>query len=387
MQSQLKPRNVTNLTEIELASIESGLNLADGHARQELTTSQQKVISQLSDLFTLAAESSPALLDQKAQAAFLGAVGQHSAMSSAEVLSCYSSSISMEIFARSLQVSGVRRVALIHPTFDNIPDILKGMGLSLFPVSEECLLDGSGRLPEDIEVLFITTPNNPTGAVLAPEALTHWARVCSAKGVILALDASFRGFDERAQYDHYAILRQEGCRYVIMEDTGKLWPTLDLKIGFLAFSPQETLPLRRIYTDILLGVSPLIMLLVQRFSEDARDGGFCELQNFIHSNRVLLRDQLSSISGLSFPDPTSRISVERIALPPDLTGSAMWDVLRSRELHVLPCRQFFWAMPEAGEHFVRLALSRPHETIAAAANIIHSYADGLRRDSDAVLLE
>src|SRR5713226_7164286 len=154
LEGTMQPRCASNLTEIELAAIAAGINLADGHARHELTASQQKIVYQLHDLFFQAAEISPTLLDRRAQSAFLTAVGQHTAMSQAEVLSCYSSSVAMEIFARSLQASDIRRVALIHPTFDNIPDILRGVGMSLYPLSEVCLMDGSGFLPEDVEALF-----------------------------------------------------------------------------------------------------------------------------------------------------------------------------------------------------------------------------------------
>jgi enduracididine biosynthesis enzyme MppP len=361
-----------NLTEIELASIEAKLNLSDGHARQNLTPSQHRIVRELGDVFMLAAEASPAQLDARAQSAFLGALGQHAAISDAEVLSCYSSSVAMEILARSLQAENIQRVALVHPTFDNIPDILRGLRMDLLPVDERALMDGSAQLPADTQVLFITTPNNPTGQVLPADVLAHWARVCSANNIIIALDTSFRGFDERAQYDHYEILGRAGCRYVIMEDTGKLWPTLDLKIGFLGFSDNVQLPLRRIHTDILLGVSPFILLMVRRFAEDAAEGGFSELRRFVHSNRFLLRDRLSPLSGISFPDPASRISVERLAVPADLTGSAMFRALVERDIHVLPCRQFYWADPDAGERFIRLALSRPREVIATAATAIRS---------------
>jgi enduracididine biosynthesis enzyme MppP len=367
---------VSNLTELELAAIDDGINLADGHARHELTASQQKIIDQLGELFAQAADMLPGLLDQQAQSAFLTAVGQHAATSHAEVLSCYSSSVAMEIFTRSLQACGIRNVALMHPTFDNIPDILRGVGMNLFPMSEDSLLDASGVLPKDAQVLFITTPNNPTGRVLLPEALTRWARECSSRGVILVLDSSFRGFDERAQYDHYAILAREGCRYVIMEDTGKLWSTLDLKIGFLAFSRhEEELPLHRIYTDILLGVSPLLLLLIKRFSEDARDGGFAELHRFINSNRTLLRRQFSGISTIGFPDEDSRISVERLALSAGYVGSGMSHTLQQNAVHILPCRQFYWADPDSGERCIRLALSRPPEMIKAGADAIRNYIE------------
>jgi DNA-binding transcriptional MocR family regulator len=191
----------------------------------------------------------------------------------------------------------------------------------------------------------------------------------------MVLDTSFRGFDTTAQYDHCAVLADTGCRYVIVEDTGKLWPTLDLKIGILVFPPNDPLPLRRIYTDLLLGVSPLILLLVRHFAEDAAAGGFDEVHRFIAHNRVLLRHHLGNATPLSLADPDSRISVARIALPPGTLASEMCRALRGQNVHVLPCGQFHWAEPAAGEHFVRLALSRPPEAVTSAAAAIRDHVE------------
>ncbi len=369
------PGHISNLTEIELASFETGINVADGHARYDLTAPQQKLIGLLPDLFSQAAGEPVLTLDREAQCAFLSALGQDTATASADVLTCYSSSVAMEIFSRAVHAAGIRRAAVIHPTFDNIPDILRGVGIDLVPVSEEGLADGSAALPAGTEVLFITTPNNPTGTVIPPGVLAHWARACAARGIILALDTSFRGFDDRAQYDYYAILAAEGCRYVVIEDTGKLWPTLDLKAGFLVFPPAEQLPLRRIHTDILLGISPLILLLLRHFADDASDGGLAELHRFVAGNRLLLRRTLGTVPALAFADPASRISVERLTVPAGTTGTAVWRELRERSVHVLPCRQFYWADPDAGERYVRIALSRPPEMIAAVGAVIRDYAE------------
>lgn len=369
--------SLTNLTEIEICALESVVNVADGHARFELTPAQRKIVEMLPVLFDQASQMPANELDAQAQHAFLAAVGQHAALAGHEILSCYSSSVAMEILSRALSLSGRSNVALIHPTFDNIPDILRGMAARLWPVSEEQLAGGEPALPPECDVLFITTPNNPTGWVLGPGQLAFWARQCARQDVILALDTSFRGFDQRAQYDHYEVLGRAGCRYVVIEDTGKLWPTLDLKAGYLVFPSAEQLPLRRIYTDILLGISPLIMALIRSFAQDAGDGGFAELRRFIRTNRATLRDGLAGIAALSFPDAASKVSVERIAVPPEVTATQMWHDLRGSGVHLLPCSQFHWADQAAGERFVRVALGRPPEVIQAATAAIGSY--GLSR--------
>jgi enduracididine biosynthesis enzyme MppP len=359
-----------NLTELELAALESDINVADGHARHEPTPSQQRIIDRLPELFEQAASTPASELDREAQAAFLTSLGQASALRDAQALTCYSSSVAMEVFARALDAAGLRRVALIHPTFDNIADILRGCGLSLSAIQEDALADGRADVLDDAEVLFVTTPNNPTGTVLRQERLTFWGEVCAERGMIIALDTSFRGFDPRAQYDHYSVLVEAGVRYVVIEDTGKLWPTLDLKAGFLIFSDDIGLPLRRIYTDILLGVSPLILQLIKDLAEDASAGGLEELYRFVSGNRAILRNELTRAGMRRFPDADSRISVERVLVPPPGTATDLLHELRADGIHVLPCRQFHWADPTEGERFVRVALGRPPADIGKAAAAI-----------------
>jgi enduracididine biosynthesis enzyme MppP len=365
-----------NLTELEWLAVRTGINVADGHARQEPTGAQQKIISRLPDLFAQAATESEAVIDRDAQRAFLSALGQQCALTDAEVLTCYSSSVALEILGRSLLAVGARRIAMIHPTFDNIPDLLRGVGAALVPVPEEQLIDGSARLPAGTDVMFCTTPNNPTGRVVPREVLAHWARVCERRGIVLGLDTSFRGFDVSAQYDHYEVLAEAGCRYVVIEDTGKLWPTLDLKVGLLVFSRHLSLPMRSIYTHILLGVSPFILLLVRHFADDAAAGGLAELHRFVAHNRALLRNHLGAAA---LPDLASRISVARVAVPAGRSATTMSRELRRTGVHVLPCRQFHWAAPEDGERYMRVALGRQPEVVDEAAAAIRdclARADG-----------
>lgn len=360
-----------NLTQFELRAERSGLNLADGHARQPLTASQSRVIDRLPELFRRAQRGVVPELDREAQTTFLSALGQHRALVCAEVLSCYSSSVAMEILARALWAAGLRRVGLIHPTFDNIPDILRGVGLRLSPVSEETLRRSDGLADEAIDVLFVTSPNNPTGTVLPEDLLAHWAGWCAERGVVLALDTCFRGFDPRAQYDHYRVLDDSGAEWVVIEDTGKMFPSLDLKVGFLAYARGVRMPLRHVYTDILLGVSPAILCLVTALADDAAMGGLAALHRFIGEHRALVRSALPDRG----PDPDSRISVERLALPAGLRASRVAADLRERDVHVLPGPKFHWADPAEGESFIRIALSRPREVVREGAEVVRSYLE------------
>ncbi|MFI7416477.1 enduracididine biosynthesis enzyme MppP [Nonomuraea sp. NPDC049684] len=360
-----------NLTEFECLALNSPLNLADGHARQALTASQARIIDDLPNLFAKAAARAPEEVELDACRAYLGLLGQHShPVGDGRVFACYSSSVAMEIFARALAQKG-EAVALIHPTFDNIPDILRGVGLNLLPLEEDVLHGGDlpRALLDAVSCVFVTTPNNPTGRVLPEERLRALAAQCAEHDVVLTLDTSFRGFDPRAHYDHYRVLEDSGCRWIVIEDTGKLWPTLELKIGWLVTSAEPGLPVAKVYSDILLGASPLVLALVQRFAEDAADGGLPDLHRFIAGNRALVRRSLAGLPDVDFPDPGSRASVERVRLG-RRSALEVWSALREHNVYMLPCQKFHWADPSEGDHMLRVALARPAASLSEAARAL-----------------
>lgn len=362
-----------NLTQLEFLALSRSLNFADGHARQDLTRTQTEIISELPDLFAVASKRSVQELEREAFSSYFRLLGQHSfPTAEGRVLSCYSSSVAMEIVARSL-ITEMQTMALIHPTFDNIPDILKGVGMNLVPVAEERLHDGplDAGLIGPAKSIFVTTPNNPTGRVLAEDRLKSLAALCARQGAVLVLDTSFRGFDTRAHYDHYAVLEASGCRWIVIEDTGKLWPTLDLKVGWLVTSANVGLPVAKTYSDILLGVSPFVLALITRLVEDAADDGLADLHRFIGVNRELVRSGLADVPGIEFPDVTSRGSVERILLG-QRSGIETWTAMRDRNVYILPCQQFYWADPAAGSNALRVALARPTASLAVAVRVMRS---------------
>ncbi|MEU1879087.1 enduracididine biosynthesis enzyme MppP [Streptosporangium sp. NPDC020072] len=352
-------------------ALNSRLNMADGHARQALTPGQARIIDDLPNLFAKTAASPPEVVELDACRAYLGLLGQHSHPGGdGRVLACYSSSVAMEIFARAMVREG-GPVALIHPTFDNIPDILRGVGLRLVPLEEDRLHEGDldHDLLNSVRCVFVTTPNNPTGRVLTEERLRALAAQCARHNVVLALDTSFRGFDPRGHYDHYRVLEDSGCRWVVIEDTGKLWPTLELKIGWLVFSAELGLPIPKIYSDILLGASPLVLALVQRFAEDAADGGLADLHRFIAGNRAHVRQELSHLPGVGFPDLDSRASVERVHVG-DRSALDVWSALSDQNVYVLPCQKFHWANPAEGDSMLRIALARSAGPLSEATRAL-----------------
>ncbi len=354
-----------NLTEWELLALNSNLNVSDGHPRQSLTSAQAEIVAQLPQIFAESGQEHAADIERGAVREYMSLVKQGSYPAD-RVLLCYASSVAMEILARALSVES-ERCALLHPTFDNIPDLLRGNGLELLAVGEEVYETGviAEEVLRAVGCVFLTTPNNPTGRVLPEQQLARIAAQCRDHDVVLALDTCFRSFDERAQYDHYRVLEESGCRWVVIEDTGKVWPMHELKVGMLVHSANIGLNLAKIHSDILLAVSPVIMRMVARLAADAAQGGITDLHAHIAYNRQIVHDELRGLPEISYPYPDNVISVEVVDLG-HRYAQQVWDELRARNVFLLPCEAFYWNAPEQGEHQLRIALARDPECVRSA---------------------
>lgn len=355
-----------NLTELEILALDADVNLADGHPRQDLTRTQRAIVDRMPELFDVARHTPFEDLENRAHGAFLHALGQHGApVGAGRIYSAYASSVGMDVVARCL-AEAAPRVGLIHPTFDNIPDLLKAWSVQLVPLEEEELGARAIERAGDLDAVFLTTPNNPTGHVVDAATMGEIAEYCAAREMVLVLDTSFRGFDTRAQYDSYELLDGTGVEYVVIEDTGKLWPTLELKLGMVVESRRNRLDVERAMSDILLSVSPFVLLMVEALANDAAEGGFAQLHDLVAENRALLRGALEDARQGRVIDNGTRISVERIRLADGLSAKTLSEELRRSGIHVLPCGSFHWARQEECDNCLRIALGRDADTLRRA---------------------
>jgi aspartate/methionine/tyrosine aminotransferase len=365
--------NLTTMEVDALSDIDGGLNLTDGHARLDLSAEQTAIVARIPEMFTTASRAPFPAIEAAAHRAFLHAIGQHSApVGTGRILSCYSSTLATDIVARALPAGAT--IAVLHPTFDNIADLFTTRGLHLVPLTEEALLAREWPGPP-VSAVVVTQPNNPTGLVTPEGHLRSLAEHAVAHGQIIIIDASFRGQVPDAQYDSYAILDSAGVQWITIEDTGKLWPTHELKIGMLAYSERTRLPIERAFSESLLAASPVVLQLVAALAEDWTRGGYERARDLVERNRATVREAIESV-GLELADPASQISVARISLPeggPD--SSVLRKDLLERGVHVLPCTPFHWAAPEDGLRYIRISLARPFETVQRA---VRTLADAYR---------
>lgn len=360
------------LTAWEWSALDGPCNIADGHSHQGQNSAQLDIVNNLSSLFQEAERTTQTALQENFCAQFFELAGQRFSRKFAPPLYHYSSSVSVEVVANYLRRDG-KSVALLHPTFDNIPAILIRHGVKLVALEEQQFLNPS-QLVESLsaDAIFLVLPNNPTGFELTRTQFQSIVRSCKRRGILIILDFSFRFFSSLTKWDQYEILYSNQCDFIGIEDTGKTWPTLDLKIGFIVSSPSIYPELASITDDVLLNVSPFIFaLLTEYISAEGQIPRQHTIRQIAKSNRMILRSALKT-TALEVFNPSSRISVEWLKLPHSWNSMRFCEWLETKQISVLPGTPFFWYQPKRGDSFIRVALMRPQPFFRDAVSKLSS---------------
>ena len=141
------------------------------------------------------------------------------------------------------------------------------------------------------------------------------SKAVACQNIVLVIDASFRLFDSRCCYDVYKVLNDARASYIVVEDTGKIWPTLDIKLAFINCSIDIEDRIRQVHQDFFLKLSPFVCLLVEKFCQSSMDDDLASVRQLIADNRQRLRATICD-SGLALhvkPGLASQCRISSVA--------------------------------------------------------------------------
>lgn len=335
--------------------------LADGYAELE------PAFTVPADLFTRLARSSPEQLQQDFLDCYETVSGEHVAVVE-DTLFLPSASMAISVIGRRLAAEGVRRVGVPAPSFDSLPRLLSEAGLEPVPVpeSDTQLIAAAAEL----DALYLVLPNNPSGWTPSDETLERVAGLARTRGCPVVIDRTCR-FHQQRQYSHLFDLDFD---WVDIQDTGKTWSTAGAKVSFVRCRSSLRLAALREDLDVHLRAVPAVNYWVATAAIRAEHG----LERMQAAVRVNLEQLERSILGpLGFELVSQPLGVALLRLPP---GCAMHSAHLAEKLgiagfSVMPGREFYWADPEAGHAYLRLALVRPASAFRAS---VEALAEAIR---------
>lgn len=347
------------LTDYEVDALPSIFNFADGHARYTLPYDPNFFWKQIPALFSRSLQQYD--IEAEFSQTFFDFAQQRRTVCAPHALYCPSASVCIEIIANFLRNHDIA-TALIEPTFDNLADILKRHRIAMTALREDHLRAvGIQEWLKDVDAsaIFIVFPNNPTGYTFSETDFHYLVNFCAKNQKLLILDFSFRFFaPELLKWDQYEVLEAAGVRYIAIEDTGKTWPTAELKVGLLLADKHTSIELLSIYRDIFLCLSPVILWLMNEHIKMCKQlGREHTILHIPHTNRALLRKTLAQTA--LHPLYNSSLSVEWLRIDADLIDDLkITRELKMHGIYVLPGRNFFWNNQKSATQFIRFSLMR-----------------------------
>lgn len=364
------------LTDYEQIGFRASANLADGHAYQELSTSQASIVSRLDEIWNGSLRQTIPNSEQLYLERFAQLIGSPGLLTAANHSILPTASNSIDLVGAYLRSKG-SRVLLTHPTFDNLALLLRRRGVDPQPITEDEIRDADARDSRlgGADVLFLVNPNNPTGTNFTREDFSDIVEACVREDVTVIIDASFRLFYPQT-WDAYRVLQDADVSYIVFEDTGKVLPTQDMKASILACSRGHREALNELYNEVYLCVSKFSLAVLGEFLEDARIEGLDKTVRSLVAGR---RDLLRAAVGEAIIEPvarSSRISVEWLSTTATgLSDEEVVDALYSRGVGVLPGRGFHWNRAgEAGTtQNVRVSLMKPQKEFEHGVELLAEY--------------
>jgi aspartate/methionine/tyrosine aminotransferase len=364
-----------NLTGYEIDSLRQSYNLTDGHAFRRWLVAEEAVIDRSAELFKHNNRRLQIEIEREYIRDFSRLAGQTCDDDGLGYLMCFTASMAFEIVANYLRLNQLS-LSLIEPCFDNLADIFHRHQIPMRPVPD-ALMEASGDVFEralstiDSDAICLVTPNNPTGMTLPEGNLRCLVKFCREQRKLLILDNCFRAYLPRdVVYNQYQYVLEAGIDAVLVEDTGKTWPTSEIKAPFFAVSRARGLfdQIYDIYTDFLLHVSPVGIKLAHEFIRLSQQDEMASIHEVVRVNRRSLYDNLAG----TFLTPCERpfASVAWLRIDSELNDIELKQVLDEHGVFVLPGNHFFWNDRRRGEKFIRVALARDADMFYEAAALL-----------------
>jgi aspartate/methionine/tyrosine aminotransferase len=364
-----------NLTAYEIDTLHRSYNLTDGHAYRRWTAAEEAIIDRSPSLFKQNNRQMQAGIEREYVRDFSRLNKQTWDADALGYLMCFTASMAFEIIANYLRLQRLS-LTLIEPCFDNLADIFHRHGIAMSPFPDAWLEASNDAFERALtcvrsDAICLVTPNNPTGTMLSQENLFSLVRFCKERGTLLILDNCFRAYLPRQLvHDQHRIVMEADIDAFLVEDTGKTWPTAEIKAPFFAVSRSRGLfdRIYDIYTDFLLHVSPVGIRLMHEFLHLSQQDDMAYIHKIVAVNRKQLYEQVAG----TFLRPCEHryASVAWLRIDGALDGLQLKRILDKRGVFVLPGQHFFWHDRRQGEQYIRVALTRDADMFREATTLL-----------------
>ena len=232
--------------------------------------------------------------------------------------------------------------ALIQaPTFAEYEQALRAQGCEIeyfytkkesdFKVTREIL----NQLDEELDMIFLCSPNNPTGIVIDSELLNEICDTCKKNDIIIVVDECFQEFLEKKESIIPKISENENI--VILKAFTKIYALAGIRLGYLVTYNEE------IITKIQNITQPWNVSLVAQAAGQAslKETEFVKKTiDYITKGREALCENLNRLNFKVYPSKANYILFEINEMVMGIEGKTFYEQCLEKGILIRDCSNY-----------------------------------------------
>lgn len=240
-------------------------------------------------------------------------------------------------------------VLIPQPTFSEYEVQCKVLGAKIKYVRQEDIFDLDDKLLDEAKILFVCTPNNPTGRLLSRDQIISLAEQCSLHKTILFVDEAFIELADPSQSVADMV---EGNEYLfIQRSLTKSFAIPGIRMGFGIASSSFAKVLNNARLSWNLGcIADTVATALLNMEGGANSRYLVESREFIETERAFLMQKLSRRGFKPIESSVNYIFVDISDL--SLNSTELSGRMASHGVLIRDCSSF----QEIGENFIRIAI-------------------------------
>lgn len=272
-----------------------------------------------------------------------------------------------EIIYQISRVLKPKTVLIVEPTFSEYELAAKSAGAEVkhFFLEDDFKLDIdslTAEFTEEIDLLFICNPNNPTASLLELKEIEEIAAAAAENEIVFVLDEAFNDFLPAAESYTALPLMNKYKNLIILRSLTKIFALPGLRLGYSLAHEEISLDLER-------QKDPWSVNYFAQLAAEIIFSGCDEIEEYlavtrvnISAERTYLYSQLKNISALKVYQPTANylfVDISKTAL----TSQELQNELLKCGILIRNCANF----QGLDENYIRLAVkSRQNNNLLIA---------------------
>ena len=121
-----------------------------------------------------------------------------------------------------------KKALLCEPTFGEYEEALKAAGCEIVKIDR----GEDGLPPEDLDMVILCNPNNPTGSVFSQSEMKKWLDFCGSRGIFLVIDECFNWFLSEPEKHSVASRLGNYENVFLLNAFTKIYAMAGLRLGY-----------------------------------------------------------------------------------------------------------------------------------------------------------